>query len=166
MQLVTPTGEGTPFEQILGHRPDLLDAYRDFYGTLWDAHVLPESLLELLRLRIAQQHDCASELAIRQEGSDVDDAKLAELERWQESDAFSPLERAALTYADQIPWGHHQITDARVEAIKAEIGDSGFVAVAFAATFFDANCCLRELFGVPAAPTVVDQPASSSGVLH
>lgn len=165
--LVSLSGDGTPFEQLLGRRPKLLEAYRDFYGSLWDQGVLPDSLLELLRLRIAQLHDCAGELNIRHLGSGVDDAKIDALYSWQESEAFSALERAALAYADQIPWAHHQITDEQVAAIKDEIGDAGFVAVSFATAFFDANCRLRQLFELPAqSPAEVNQPASNTGSLY
>jgi alkylhydroperoxidase family enzyme len=157
----------TPMEQVLGLRPALLEAYRDFYGTLWDNEVLPARLLELTRLLIATEHFCDAELAIRQSDSGVTDAEIDGLKDWRSIESLSSLEKAALAYAQQIPWNHHQITDDQVNAVKAEIGDAGFVALNFAATFFDANCRLRLLFEMPASATEsVKAPASATGILY
>lgn len=159
--------EDTPMEQVLGRSPALLAAYREFYGTLWDDDVLPARLLELTRLLIAKEHFCDAELAIRHADSGVSDAEVDRLEDWSSMETLSGLERAALTYAQQIPWSHHQITDAQVDAVKAELGDAGFVALNFAATFFDANCRLRLLFEMPASATEpVHVPASATGTFY
>lgn len=161
------SGSGTPLEQLLGRRPAILEAYRDFYGALWDEQVLPPTLLELARLWIAHLHQCDAELAVRHADPGIDQAKVSALLDWRSSKLFSPLERAVLEYAELIPWGHHQITDEQVDAIRREIGDSGFVGLNFAVTFFDANCWLRLLFDMPPSVSMpVPAPASNSGPLY
>jgi|SRR5271156_3356465 len=159
--------ERTPMEQVLGRNAHLLAAYRDFYGTLWDDDVLPARLLELTRLLIAKEHFCDAEFAIRHSDAGVSDSEVDRLGEWRSIDSLSSAEQAALTYAQQIPWSHHQITDAEVDAVKAELGDAGFVALNFAATFFDANCRLRLLFEMPSSVTEpVKAPASASGTFY
>lgn len=144
----TADAEQTPFEQILARSPELATAYREFYGLYWDRDILPARLVELVRLRIAQLNGCESELAIRDQNSGVDEATVEALKSWQSSDGSNSSERAALTYAELIPFAHHQITDDNVEEIKTHLGDDGFVALAMLATFVDANCRLRMLFNL------------------
>lgn len=164
---ITPGAAQTPFELVLGRSPDLLIAYREFYGTFWDRDVLPARLVELVRLRIAQLHVCAAEVAIRDAGSGVDDATVEALSSWQSSDMFSSTERAALGYAELIPFAHHQITDAEVEQIKGHLGDRGFVALAILSTFVDANCRLRLLFRLPDTSIEAEcRPATATGHLY
>lgn len=163
----TADAEQTPFEQILARSPELATAYREFYGLYWDRDILPARLVELVRLRIAQLNGCESELAIRDQNSGVDEATVEALKSWQSSDGFNSSERAALTYAELIPFAHHQITDDNVEEIKTHLGDDGFVALAMLATFVDANCRLRMLFNLPTRATETGAaPSSATGHLY
>lgn len=156
----------TPFEDLLGARPELLRLYRAFYGTLWDRALAPPALLELCRLRIAMLHDCEAELVVRQPGAGVTEAQIAALAGWQTSDRFSAAERAALTLAEKMPWQHHEISDAEVAALRDALGDPGVVAVMVALALFDANCRLKLAFNVPAQPAAVAAPASATGPLY
>ena len=159
----TIDGPDTPLEQVLGRSPRLLAAYRDFYGGFWDREILPARLVELVRLRVAQMHACEAELAIRDAQSGVDDATVEALHSWPDSGLFDDAERAALTYSEQIPFAHHQITDAQVDEVTQHLGDQGFVALAMLATFVDANCRLRVAFRLPPTPTDNGTPPASAG---
>src|SRR5689334_9914727 len=99
--LSTAAAEPTPFEGVLALRPDLLSRYKAFYSQLWGDPSLPAGLLELARLRIAQLHECGSQLAIRQRRAGVSDAQVADLANWERSARFSDLERAALAIAEK-----------------------------------------------------------------
>lgn len=158
---------GSPFEDVLSLTPHILETYREFYGTLWDDHLVPADILELCRLRVAQLHVCESELAIRDHDSGVTEFQVEQLSRWQESGAFSDSQRAALDYAELIPWQHHDVTDAMAEAVKAHLGEGGYVAFCFAVCFFDANCRLRQVLELPpVANAPGEPPASRDGILY
>ena len=41
---IEETSAGTPFEAVLGQRPELLDRYRAFYQTFWEDGLVPGRL--------------------------------------------------------------------------------------------------------------------------
>ncbi len=155
-----------PFDAVLGLRPELRDLYRAFYGKLWDEQLLPASILELCRLRVAQLHECESELAVRDEGAGVDQEQLDALAHWQESDRFSAAEREALLLAEKMPWQHHEITDEEHAALRAHFGDEGTVALTVGIALFDANCRLRLVLGTEPVPIATKAPASATGPIY
>lgn len=156
----------SPFESVLGHRPELLALYKEFYGRLWDEALLPAALLELCRLRIAALHGCEAERAVRHAQADLSAARLAALDEWTEADLFTPAERAALTIAEKLVWAHHDITDADVAEAKRHLGPAGVVALLTAVSLFDATCRLRLAFDLPAVAATVDAPCSAHGTLR
>ncbi len=155
-----------PFDAALGLRPELRDLYRAFYGKLWDEQLLPASILELCRLRVAQLHECEAELAVRDEGAGIDQEQLDALAHWQDSDRFSPAERAALLLAEKMPWQHHEITDEEHAVLRAHFGDEGTVALTVGIALFDANCRLRLVLGTEPAPVTTKAPASATGPIY
>ncbi len=159
------TGDA-PFDAALGLRPDLRDLYRKFYGALWDDNLVPAELLELCRLRIAQLHDCESELVVRHADAGVSDEQIAALSQWQGSDLFSEPERAALALAEKMPWQHHDLTDDEYALLQGHLGEAGVVALTIAVALFDTNCRLRLTFGTEAAPVEAQAPASGTGPIY
>lgn len=156
----------TPLERVLGLRPELLALYREFYGTLWDDRLVSSALLEMCRLRIASLHGCAAEGAIRHVASGVTEQQVAALEVWRSASCFSPVERAALTIAEKIPWAPREISDDEVAVLRAHLSDAETVALMLALNLFDVQCRLRLALGVEARPASVDAPASARGVLY
>jgi hypothetical protein len=157
MSWITETAAATPFEAILGQRPELLQRYRSFYGTFWEDGLVPRRTLELCRLRIAAIHDCAQEWVIRDADVALTDADLDALQRG-ESATFSDDEQVALTLAEQIPYAHHQITDAQMTDANAAFGAAGAVSLLTALAFFDVNCRLRIVLGVEVQPARLTAP--------
>ena len=155
-----------PFDAALALRPELRDLYAAFYGKLWDEELLPASLLELCRLRVAQLHDCEAELAVRHAGASVSDAQIAALADWSGSELFSEQERAALTLAEKMPWQHHDLTDEEYADLNAHFGESGVVALTIGVALFDANCRLRLALGTEPTPVEAPMPASSEGPIY
>lgn len=164
--IATVADAPSPFESLLGHRPELLALYKDFYGRLWDEALLPATLLELCRLRIAALHGCAAEAAVRHVQANVGAAQLAALDRWSDADLFTPAERAALAIAEKMPWHHHDISDEDVARAREQLGNAGVVALLTAVSLFDATCRLRLAFDLPAVSATVAAPCSASGTLH
>ena len=53
--------------------------------------------------------------------------KLKEVPRWRESDAFTPVERRVLEYAEAMSVTPLTVTDAMADALRADVGVDGFV---------------------------------------
>jgi len=157
---------GPPFDAALALRPELRELYAAFYGKLWDEELLPASLLDLCRLRVAQLHDCESELAVRHADAGVSDAQVAALSDWQSSDLFDVQERAALQLAEKMPWQHHDLTDDEYAALQEHFGEAGVVALTIGVALFDANCRLRLVFDTEPAPVEASAPASGQGPIY
>ena len=158
--LTKPLGDH-PYDELLGIRPELRDLYRTFYGKLWDAELVSPKLLELCRLRIAQVHDCKSEWAVRHSAAKVTDAQIEDLENWKESTLFSPTERAVLTFAEKIPWQHHDITDEEFKKIRDYLTEAEVVALTVACGLFDANCRLRIVLAIESGTSDEKAPAGA-----
>jgi alkylhydroperoxidase family enzyme len=154
----------TPMERVLGHRAPLLERYRRFYQALWRDGAVPRRLLELTRLRIAAIHDCEAEWLVRDAAVGLSDAELADLRRGV-TDGFGGDERAALAVAELVPFAHHQITDADVEALSRRLGPAAAVALITALSFFDATCRLKLVFEVEVQPAKLDDPPLWRGAL-
>jgi alkylhydroperoxidase family enzyme len=148
-------------EGYFGWRPDLLEGFKSFFGTLWDEALLSPDLLEMLRLRIAQIHGCNAELAQAYAGSGFGEAKREALADWQQSDLFDESDRVLLSYADQIAFAHHAITDADAAAAKRALGEPAYVAYTIAITLFDALCRVRIVMDLPTANGAAPQPSAS-----
>lgn len=106
----------------LGLPPPMLEAYREFLGTLDHAAELPPHVLAGCCARVAGIHGLAP----------LDDAAGAD-----------PAETAALALAERIPFQHHELTDAEMAAVADQFGAAGAVALLTAVAFFDATCRLQ-----------------------
>lgn len=58
---------------------------------------------------------------------DGDDRKLAELDRWPQSSAFSGRERVALEYAERMTYTGRKVDDALFGRLKAEFSEPQIV---------------------------------------
>ncbi|GEM_PF-485002 len=154
------------FDAALALRPELRDLYAAFYGKLWDDELLPSSLLEICRLRVAQLHECEAELAVRHEGASVSEEQIRALANWQESDLFSEPEKAALTLSEKVPWQHHDLTDEDYSDLRTHFGEAKAVALTVGIALFDANCRLRLAFDTDPTPIRATRPASSQGPIY
>ena len=164
MSWIDATQAPTALEAALAHRPELLARYRAFYGSFWADGLVPRRVLELCRLRVAAMHDCEAEWLLRDAEVNLD-ADEQERLRAGEVEGFTGPERAALALAEQIPYGHHQVTDAQVELATAAFGEPACVSLLTALAFFDVTCRLRLVLDLPAEPGVLDAPPLSNGAL-
>ena len=165
MSWLDPADRTAPaFEALLAYRPELLALYKRFYGTFWDDALLPRSILELCRVRIAQLHDCEAELALSDPGSGVSPAQRAAIGSWERAACFSPAERSALALAEKMPWAHHAITDEEHRELRGHFTQPQAVALTVALALIDANCRLRLVFELAAEPAAA--MPSAAGPLH
>lgn len=136
----TPTLDG-----LLAQRPELLEKYRTFYASIWEAGLVPQRILEICRLRIAAIHDCEAEWAQREADVTLGAEELEALRRG-DLEPFDAAEQAALTVTELLPFAHHALTDDQVAEVKAQLGDAGCVSLINALVLFDVNCRLKLAF--------------------
>lgn len=136
----TPTLDG-----LLAQRPELLEKYRTFYASIWEAGLVPRRVLELCRLRVAAIHDCEAEWTQREAGVELGAEELEALRRG-DFEPFDAAEQAALAVTELLPFAHHALTDEDVATVKAELGDAGCVSLINALVLFDVNCRLKLAF--------------------
>ena len=97
-------------------------------------------LLELCRLRVAQLHAARFPLASRRpeaRAAGLEEAKIAELDRWWRSPAFGDTERACLRFAEQFVLDAKGMSDEVALPVVAALGEAGTVALVEALAIFD-----------------------------
>ena len=134
----------------------------------WDA--CDEQLKSFAHMAVASQVGCSWCLDFNYfeaHNKHLDLAKAHEIPRWRESDAFSPLEREVLAYAEAMTETEPTVTDEMVASLLAQLGEAAVVeltaVVAFANFTTRANvalgiesdgfataCGLKPLAGRPA----------------
>lgn len=57
-QAADQSGAGSTVLRVLGHRPDMIEAYFKFYYPLHNSGIVDPALKELVRLRIASLNQC------------------------------------------------------------------------------------------------------------
>jgi len=57
-QAADEAGAGSTVLRVLGHRPDMIEAYFKFYYPLHNSGIVDPALKELVRLRIAALNQC------------------------------------------------------------------------------------------------------------
>lgn len=161
------TPDAVDFPGTLGLFPALRTSYGDYFTRLWEPQVLPVAITELCRLRIAQLHECDSELAVRTRPAvtaGLSEAKVARLEHGSGDGAFDAAESAALQYAEQFVMAPGSVTDAERRALTELLGEAGLVGLAMACAVFDGFARYQVVLGTHtvadagAEPRVADLP--------
>lgn len=133
-------GEDAPLRvQIYAQRPPLAQTFLEFGRTLRAERLLPDRLVELVRLRVAFWNQCRSCMAIRyEEGTrdGVTEELVCSIERPQEAPGLTEPERAALAFADAFATDHLSIDDAMLDGLRAHFSEPEIVELAMnVATF-------------------------------
>ena len=117
--------ERTPLElgllRVHAHRPAHAKAIVGLHAALWTDRLLPDRLLELVRLRIAFFNQCRTCMAIRYPGAIEDgltEDLVCSLEKPLEAENLTDAERAAIRYGELLATDHLAIDD----AVYAELG--------------------------------------------
>lgn len=114
---------------LMHHRP-ILWAIMKFEGRVakWDR--LDPHLKNLAQLASAAQIGCSwcidfGYYAAHSRGEDT--STFEQVPRWRDSEAFSPLERRVLAYAEAMTATPPTVTEEMTEALRADLGEDGLV---------------------------------------
>jgi AhpD family alkylhydroperoxidase len=133
-------GEDAPVRlQIYAHRPPIAAKLIELGETLRRERLLPDRLLELVRLRVAFWNQCRSCMAVRYEEGALDgvtEQLVCSLERPEEADDLTDAERAAIAYADLMATDHHAITEDTFEGLRAFFSEPEIVELCMNVAWF------------------------------
>lgn len=102
----------------------------------WDA--CDEQLKSFAHMGVAAQVGCSWCLDFNYfeaHNKHLDMDKAREIPRWRGSDAFSPLERAVLAYAEAMTMTQPTVTDEMVESLRAQLGEAALVELTAVVAF-------------------------------
>jgi alkylhydroperoxidase family enzyme len=94
----------------------------------WDS--CDEQLKSFAHMAVASQVGCTWCLDFNYfeaSNNDLDMVKAREIPRWRRSDAFSPLEREVLAYAEAMTETEPTVTDELVASLRAKLGDAALI---------------------------------------
>jgi alkylhydroperoxidase family enzyme len=100
--------------RVHAHRPSHAKAIVGLHAALWTDRLLPDRLLELVRLRIAFFNQCRTCMAIRYPGAVADgltEDVVCSLEKPYEAPELTEAERAAIRYGELLATDHLSIND-------------------------------------------------------
>lgn len=125
--------------RIFAHRPEQAKAIARLGAALRQHRLLPDRLIELVRLRVAFHNQCRSCMAIRY-ASAVDDGLtedlVCSLERPQDAEDLTEAERAAVRYGELFATDHLAIDDPIYEDLRRHFSEEQIVELGMHVAFF------------------------------
>lgn len=123
-----------PFTIVAHHRKLLMAGGRHEMAVEKGSTVLPASVRELAVYRVAQQLGCSwcvdfGTMLQRLHGLDIE--RLAQIDDYATSPAYSRQERLAIAYADAMSGATVTVTDEQVAELEAEFGPAGVVELTY-----------------------------------
>jgi alkylhydroperoxidase family enzyme len=115
---------------VLWHNVPVLKASMGFGQKLQKWDQCDEGLKSFAHMAVASYIGCTwcldfNYFMARNQGLDLDKAR--EIPRWRESDAFTPLEREVLAYAEAMSDTPPTVTDEMVASLLAQLGPAALV---------------------------------------
>jgi alkylhydroperoxidase family enzyme len=134
--------ERTPLElgllRVHARRPGHAKAIVHLHAALWTDRLLPDRLLELVRLRIAYFNQCRTCMAIRYPDAIADgltEELVCSLERPYEAPDLSDAEQAAIRYGELLATDHLAIDDAVYDDLRHHFSEEQIVELGSYAAF-------------------------------
>lgn len=133
--------------QALAAGGALATAYDDVWLALWNQPYLPVTTLELCRLRLAQLHGSAADIALRL-NADLDEEKAQAVlaGHYTGTANFSEAELVMLEFAEVYAQDPAAISDDMADRVKQHVGETGLVCLVEALGFIDGRLRLALMF--------------------
>lgn len=134
--------ERTPLElgllRVHAHRPSHAKAIVGLHAALWTDRLLPDRLLELVRLRIAFFNQCRTCMAIRYPDAVADgltEGLVCSLERPYDAPDLTEAEKAAIRYGELLATDHLAIDDGVYDDLRRHFSEEQIVELGTYAAF-------------------------------
>ena len=139
-QVAALFGDDAPLRvRIYAQRPELATKFLEFSRALREERLLPDRLIELVRLRVAYWNQCRSCMAVRYEEGIEDgltEDLVCSLERPQEAADLTGAERAAIAYADLMATNHLAISDETFDGLREQFSEPEIVELCMNVALF------------------------------
>jgi len=123
---------GSEFVQVLAHAPETFKSFIDYYFGLVTENKgkVDMVITELVRLMVARKNDCflwlhARFAVAKQEG--LTEEKISEIGNYQQSQAFSKAEKAAIRYADILAGEHESASKNLFDELRLYFTESEII---------------------------------------
>jgi len=118
--------------RVFAAAPELLEMYLTGFYYPWHSNAegaagvarLSPRLKELVRLRIATLNGCQTCKAARLAADSIPEDQALGIDAYDASDAYTPAEKAAVRFAEQMAVDHHAIGDAEMVALREHFDDA------------------------------------------
>jgi alkylhydroperoxidase family enzyme len=134
LRALVAADERTPLElgllRVHAHRPSHAKAIVGLHGALWTDRLLPDRLLELVRLRIAFFNQCRTCMAIRYPGAIADgltEELVCSLEKPYDAPDLTEAERAAIRFGELLATDHLAIDDSVYDDLRKHFSEEQIV---------------------------------------
>jgi 4-carboxymuconolactone decarboxylase len=137
--------------RMMAHAPPQLLASYETAMAFRNDTKLPRVLVELVILRTAQVIDCAYEWdrhVPHARACGISEQQMAEINRWRESAAFTPREKAALGFAEKAA-KQTPIDDASFAEMRKNFSAREIVEITMLVGFYVSTAILIKALGVP-----------------
>lgn len=124
-----PEGQGMDVGKALMLAPHFVDVVVGYEKAVAQSPLDPRTH-ELVRYRIAQLNQCTLCLDFRRPDSGLGEDVLAEVGGFTTSDAFSEVEKAALTFAELFCTDSASIPDSLLAVLQQHLGPAGVADLA------------------------------------
>lgn len=125
--------------RIFAHRPEEAKALAGLGAALRRHRLLPDRLVELVRLRVAFFNQCRSCMAVRYSAAIEDgltEDLVCSLERPEEADDLTDAERAAVRYGELFATNHLAIDDSVYDDLRRYFSEEQIVELGMQVAFF------------------------------
>jgi alkylhydroperoxidase family enzyme len=116
--------------EVMWHNPSVALAALDIGAKVGEWDALDENLKSFAHMAVAAQVGCSWCLDIsyfQAQNQNLDMDKASQVTRWRESDAFTPLERDTLEYAEAMTNTPPTVTDELSARLLDRLGAAGMV---------------------------------------
>lgn len=116
--------------EVLWHNPELAEANQEFAAKAATWNAADESLKTFAHMAVAAQVGCSWCLDVNYFhalNQNLDLAKASQVPRWRQSEAFTPLERDVLEYAEAMTSTPPTVTDELSASLLERLGPAALV---------------------------------------
>ena len=140
--------------RLWGRTPKVFAALTLLYGAL-DRRGSPiePALRSLITVRVSQINWCEFCVDINSATSlkrGIDEAKLADLVHFAESDQYSQREKAALAYAEKITFSDRKVSNEDIERLRRHFDDDAIIELTALVAFQNLSSKFNAALGVEA----------------
>jgi uncharacterized peroxidase-related enzyme len=126
--------------RTVAHRPEILQTMIAHMEAVLNTGTLPTALKELVIVRTSQMNNCEYCLAshsLLAKKLGYSDAQIAILSRFENSDTFTPREKAALRLAERLTRNERPLDEAELAELKVHFTEGEIVELMAASGLFN-----------------------------